>query len=444
MLILQHKSKKHSFSNNGDMILTKIEFKGFRCFSDYCLDFRRGVNLLIGDNGSGKTSVIRGVVLALNAFFKGFSDENTSSAGITLDDFNHTVANESKSLTRPAEILFSTEGHSERVSIIRETKKANTSYKNAREFIWQNKELYNRVAEEDGNHRSTPLPLLAFFATDDIHSKEGKVKGKAFKDYYLPPSFGYYFCLKGGFLAKHWINRMLVLKEGGKGEKELEVVMNALKKALGEDGCGIIRDVDIRPKQGYVYFIFTDGREVRFEDLSDGYLRLVNTVMDLAFRCSVMNRPLYGIDACELTEGVVCIDEIDDHLHPSLQAKVIKALRQTFPRVQFIISTHAPMIMTSVEDNENNVVYRLDYQEGNYLAEAVSTYGLDASSIIQFYLHQADKDIDVQRQLDELFKLVDEEKIEEAKAMLSILEDRFSDRLPEITRARTLMSFYEV
>ena len=162
MLILQHKSKKHSFSNNGDMILTKIEFKGFRCFSDYCLDFRRGVNLLIGDNGSGKTSVIRGVVLALNAFFKGFSDENTSSAGITLDDFNHTVANESKSLTRPAEILFSTEGHSERVSIIRETKKANTSYKNAREFIWQNKELYNRVAEEDGNHRSTPLPLLAF------------------------------------------------------------------------------------------------------------------------------------------------------------------------------------------------------------------------------------------------------------------------------------------
>ena len=74
----------------------------------------------------------------------------------------------------------------------------------------------------------------------------------------------------------------------------------------------------------------------------------------------------------------------------------------------------------------------------------VSTYGLDASSIIQFYLHQTDKDIDVQRQLDELFKLVDEEKIEEAKAMLSELEARFSDRLPEITRARTLMSFYEV
>lgn len=426
------------------MILTKVEFKSFRCFSGYSLDFKRGVNLLIGDNGSGKTSVIRGVVLALNAFFKGFSDENTSCAGIASDDFNHSVSNESKSLTRPVEIVFTIEGNDEEVSIFRESKKTSTTYKNAKEFNRLNKELYHRVAEEDGNHRSTPLPLIAFFATDDIHSKVGNVNGKAFKDYYLTPSFGYYFCLKGGFLAKHWINRMLVLKEGGKGEEELAVVVNALKKALGEKGCGIIRDVDIRPKQGYVYFIFTDGREVRFEDLSDGYLRLVNTVMDLAFRCSVMNRPLYGLDTCNLTEGVVCMDEIDDHLHPSLQARVIKALQHTFPRVQFIISTHAPMVMTSVEDTEYNVVYRLDYQDGNYLAEVVSTYGLDASSIIQYYLHQADKDIDVQRQLDELFKLMDEERIEEAKVMLSELEARFSDRLPEITRARTLMSFYEV
>lgn len=426
------------------MILTQIEFKGFRCFSDYSLDFRRGVNLLIGDNGSGKTSVIRGVVLTLNAFFKGFSDENTSCSGIASDDFSHIVANESKNLTRPAEIVFSTEGHNKKISIFRESKKTSTTYKNAKDFNWQNKELYNRVSEEDGNHRSVPLPLLAFFATDDIHSKVGNVNGKAFKEYYLSPSFGYYFCLKGGFLAKYWINRMLVLKEGGKGEEELTVVMSAIKKALGKSGCDIIRDVDIRPKQGYVYFIFTDGREVRFEDLSDGYLRLVNTVMDLAFRCSVMNRTLYGLDACEMTEGVVCMDEIDDHLHPSLQAKVIKALQHTFPKVQFIISTHAPMVMTSVENVEDNVVYRLDYQEGSYIAEEVVTYGLDASSIIQFYLHQTDKDIDVQRQLDELFKLLDEERIEDAKYMLSELEERFSDRLPEITRARTLMSFYEV
>ncbi len=425
------------------MALTKIELKGFRCFSNYAISFKRGVNLLIGDNGSGKTSVIRGVTLALNAFFKGFSDENTSCAGIASEDFNHVVSNESKSLTRPAEIVFSTE-REEEVTIYRESKKTATTYKNAKEYNLTNKSLYYRVAEEDGSHRRTPLPLISFFATDDIHLKVGNVNGKAFKDYYLTPSFGYYFCLRGGFLAKHWINRMLVLQEGEKGEEELTIVVNAIRKALGENGCGIINDVNIRPKQGYVYFIFADGREVRFEDLSDGYLRLVNMVMDLAFRCSIMNRPLYGLGACEHTEGVVCIDEIDDHLHPSLQARVIKALQRTFPMVQFVISTHAPMVMSSVEDTEDNAVFKLGYTDGIYYNEQISTYGLDASTIIKTYLHQANKDVDVQHQLDELFSLLDDEKIDEAKAMLQELESRFTDRLPEITRAKTLLSFYEV
>jgi len=399
--------------------------------------------LLIGDNASGKTSVIKGVTLALNSFFKGFSDEYTSCAGIGAEDFYHTVANESQSMTRPASIKYDIDNYEGELEVFRKSAKTGTTYPNSKDFNWKNRDLYNRVAEEDGDHRLTPLPLFAFFATDDIHLRMAGINGKAFKNYYLTPSFGYYFCLKGGFLAKHWINRMIVLKEGDKGEEELTIVRDAIRKALGEEGCGIIRNVEIRPKQGYVYFIFTDGREVRFEELSDGYLRLVNVVMDLAFRCSILNRPLYGLEACKQTEGVVCIDEIDDHLHPSLQAKVIKALQSTFPRVQFVISTHAPMVMTSVEETENNVVYRLGYENGSYYNEKISTYGLDASTIIKTYLHQANKDIDVQKQLDELFDLIDAEKINEAKTKLAELEDRFTDRLPEITRARTLLSFYE-
>ena len=112
-------------------------------------------------------------------------------------------------------------------------------------------------------------------------------------------------------------------------------------------------------------------------------------------------------------------------------------------KVQFIISTHAPMVMTSVEDKEENAVYKLGYENGEYLNEQISTYGLDASTIIKTYLHQANKDLDVQRELDELFKLLDDEQVAEAKKLLQALENKFTDRLPEITRARTLLSFYE-
>jgi hypothetical protein len=85
----------------------------------------------------------------------------------------------------------------------------------------------------------------------------------------------------------------------------------------------------------------------------------------------------------------------------------------------------------------------LDYENGEYVNEQISTYGLDASTIIKTYLHQANKDIDVQRDLDELFKLLDEEEVIEAKKLLQELEKKFTDRLPEITRAKTLLSFYE-
>jgi len=423
------------------MALTKIELSGFRCFNYYKITLKRGVNLLIGDNASGKTSVIKGVTLALNAFFKGFSDENTSCTGIGAEDFNHTVSNESKSLTRPAGIVFATDNYNQNLEILRKSKKTGTTYPGAKEFNQQNRMLYNRVAEEDGMNRQTPLPLLAFFATDDIHLRMPGINAKAFKDYYLSPSFGYYFSLKGGFLAKHWINRMLVLKEGGKGEEELMVVENAIKKALGEDGCGIIRDVDIRPKQGYVYFIFTDGREVRFEDLSDGYMRLVNMVMDIAFRCSILNRPLYKLEACDRTEGVVCIDEIDDHLHPSLQAKVIKGLKLAFPKVQFVISTHAPMVMSSVKTDEENEVLHLKYQDGMYMATPINTYGLDASTILEMYMGKSTRVAEVEERLKELFDLIDNDHYPEAKAKLKELTRDFGDTLPEIIQARTMLDF---
>ena len=425
-------------------MLETLRLTDFRGFEDYSISFRSGINLLIGDNGSGKTSVIRAVVLTMNSFFKSFSDENTSCSGVAKADFRHHVSNESKSLTRPVGIFFKNRGMEHEIGIVRKSmKKSSTTYQNATEYNRRNRDLYHTIANEDGADRHTPLPLFCYFATDDIHTKVGGISEKAFKDYYLSPSFGYYYALKGGFLAKYWIRRLLVLAEGGKSEDEVQIVKDAILSVLGINGCGIVNSVDVRPKQGFVYFVLADGREVRFEDLSDGYVRLVNTVMDIAFRCAILNRTLYGMNTCKETAGMVCIDEIDDHLHPSLQSKVLKALHHAFPQLQFVVSTHAPMVMTSVDDSVENIVYRLDYRDGEYRNEQILTYGLDASTIIKTYLHQQDKDSEVQQMLDRLFELIDDEDLEQAKRLLNDLEQRFSERLPEIARARTLLTFYD-
>ena len=183
-----------------------------------------------------------------------------------------------------------------------------------------------------------------------------------------------------------------------------------------------------------------DGREVDLDMLSDGYKRLVNIITDIAFRCALLNKSMYGVEAAKLTKGTVLIDEIEMHLHPMLQAKVMKGMRKAFPQLQFIFTTHAPMVMTGVLNGDCNAVYKITYDDG-YSCEEVSTYGLDASQILRLVLGVSSRDSEVESQLDRLFDNIDNDRVEEARALLEDMESRFGDTLPELVQARTMLDF---
>ena len=78
-----------------------ITIKNFRCYEEKSIEFRRGLNLLIGDNSVGKTSLLRACNLVMNAFFSGYSDENTVWKSADDNDFRETGIIES-----PIEIIF--------------------------------------------------------------------------------------------------------------------------------------------------------------------------------------------------------------------------------------------------------------------------------------------------------------------------------------------------
>ncbi len=82
--------------------------------------------------------------------------------------------------------------------------------------------------------------------------------------------------------------------------------------------------------------------------VADGYRSVLGMVIDLAFRCGVLNHHLGG-EAPQHTSGIVAIDEIDMHLHPSWQTHVLRDLAAAFPRVQFVVTTYNPFILSSIE-----------------------------------------------------------------------------------------------
>lgn len=82
--------------------------------------------------------------------------------------------------------------------------------------------------------------------------------------------------------------------------------------------------------------------------LSDGVRSMLALAADVAFRCFLLN-PHLGANAASESPGIVLIDEIDLHLHPEWQFEVLPCLRNAFPRVQFIVSTHSPQVLASIE-----------------------------------------------------------------------------------------------
>ncbi len=419
------------------MNIKNIKLINYRCFTELSLFMNERVNLLIGDNASGKTTIIHSISSILSSFFSGFSDENTRFIGLSKNDFTNIKTLYGLANEVPIKINFTFLGAESSLEL--HSKKSNTLKKPLEEIKNLGKKLYEELFELDKQVIS--LPLIAGFSTNDIHKKR-KISTKKFVEYNQKPSFGYYECLQGEGFLPYWNKRLLILKESNNGEIEIFGVIKAIKRALGSDGCNIIKNVEIRTNIKKVFYISIDNRETETDTLTDGYRRLINIVTDIAFRCMLLNKGIHGENACEKTEGTVIIDEIDLHLHPTLQALVLKGLQNAFPLLQFIITSHAPMIMTSIPMDDKNKIYKLEYSPNNgYLAKEIEAYGLDASTIIQTVLGVTPRSKEVDDRLKILFGFIDSDDYIRAKEKLSEMRSEFGDILPDLSKAEAMINF---
>jgi hypothetical protein len=202
--------------------------------------------------------------------------------------------------------------------------------------------------------------------------------------------------------------------------------------------------MEVRDNDNEVYFIFCDGREVRSDLLSDGYRRLVSIVIDLAFRCALLNKVMYGDEAYKQTHGTAIIDEIDEHLHPALQVCILKALHNTFPKIQFIVSTHAPLVMSSVENTPENVVYKLEYKDGIYSHKELNTYGLDVNLLLKEQMKVSVRDTKASKLFEQIDLYLKEKDLAKAKAILTELEMITDPQQPELVRLRAIINRIEL
>lgn len=121
--------------------------------------------------------------------------------------------------------------------------------------------------------------------------------------------------------------------------------------------------------------IYNGRNYTNFQTLSSGYKAIFDIFADLLLRTE-----FFDITPSEL-EGIVLIDEIDAHLHISLQRLILPFFTESFPNIQFIVSTHSPFVITST--NNDTVVY--DISSGEFFDEDLSRYSYE--SVIKGLFH---------------------------------------------------------
>ncbi len=138
-----------------------------------------------------------------------------------------------------------------------------------------------------------------------------------------------------------------------KGSEELQARLNTFKKAILtylEDWDDLYYDF----AEDDIVCVKTIGDEttrIPYRMMSDGYRNMIGMIADIAYRCIKLN-PHLGIDALKETEGLVLIDELDLHLHPSWQKGIVRELTDSFPKIQFVATTHSPFIVQSLNSQQ--------------------------------------------------------------------------------------------
>ncbi|MFK4233538.1 AAA family ATPase [Pseudomonas guariconensis] len=196
-------------------------------------------------------------------------------------------------------------------------------------------------------------------------------------DFYIR-TFAYRDCLDPASTYKHfrawfiwasesYLEQRLKRLDGRDNEEELqqaELRLQVVREAI---------DTFLQPATGWHSLEYSISRErtlvlrhdehgtLNADQLSDGIRSVLAMIGDIAYRCVKLN-PHLGSEAARQTYGVVLVDEVDMHLHPSWQQVILAQLQEAFPHIQFIVTTHSPQVLTTVPSDcirilKDNKVY---------------------------------------------------------------------------------------
>ncbi len=426
------------------MKLKKIELTNFRAFDHLTLELEEDINVLVGWNGQGKTSVLDAIAQGLGPFLTRLP--KISGIGTKNIDIKQDDSGKIRPYSRVA--LQLANGAEWDLTEKRDQSSKTTKNIPPAKRLKALHEFVDPFIDAENEDRPYTLPIVAYYGTGrgvfDIPERRRSFQ-KSFSRFealtdalHSRVNFKRFF---EWFYAMEDQERRVIQEKRDFDYKlpELEAIRSVIT------GNGAIRGLlpefsnprtETNPLRFLVDWQRDDGHTdtLRIDQLSDGFRTTLAMVMDIAGRMAEANPNATNILE---TPGIVLIDEVDLHLHPEWQQRILPDLKNIFKNIQWVVSTHSPQVMTTVEAR---CIHIIKFEKGKTVIEkpafslgAQSSYAL---TDIQEVPLRPESSIQIVKDLSRYKELVKQEaeKSEEAMKLRTELDKWGKEHVPELMK----------
>lgn len=404
------------------MIIKSLEIKNYRLFEYAEFDFREGMNLVVGVNGAGKTTTLDALRLCLSRII----DEVTlyRGRGVSLRQNDFSKKGESMVRMRCGFVFKD-------IPILLDFFKGKGSTWETADFAPMISRYFPQVKQEPSQ------PLVLHFSTRRSHA-ENRTYKKPNKIEESSQALAYQDALRDDrafntrIIADWILTQEELTKESSQAERSLNAVLDAAVEFLPDYGELKARKISREKSE----LLIKKGNDyLNVNQLSDGERNMLVLAVDIARRLAMANPELEN--PLKEGKGVILIDELDLHLHPQWQRKVVKQLTTTFPKCQFIASTHSPQLIGEVPAERITII------DNGEIYRPSRSFGLDSSRVLEEIMDTPERNEGTEKKLEKLGKLISYERFDEARGLIKLLELELGEDSPEIIRANTMLSFLD-
>lgn len=418
--------------------LKNIELLNFRRFENSTYELNPQMNVFIGKNASGKTTVLEAVTVILGAYLAAFKEYVPSRFGHNISDVDVlrkslkpvksvaiTASVKQFPCTVSSQVICDTRTVKCTRSLEKEGGRTKFIGKNAmREFVekWE-----SAIKAADGSDEKQIYPLVLYLSSARLWNENRtgeieKIPGR---------TDAYQRCLdqkrssQSSFEYIKLLGSLAAEENDGIPLPAYEIIMDAVRYSLREE-LSPGQQVLYSSRYGAIAVKNADGTVIDFTALSDGYRNVIKIVTDIATKMCILN-PYLGKNTLKMTPGVVVIDELDLSLHPTWQRRIINILKELFPKVQFICATHSPFIIQSLEPGELIALDTILDEE--YSGQSIEDIAEEIMKVpVAQYSEKKRKMYEAAEKYFEALKTcASEEELQKLKEQLDFLSSLYSD-----------------